>query len=83
MISYTSGTTGEPKGALISNSNLSSLILAVDNILTLNQTDRHISYLPLAHIFERAAYLECMAKKVPIFIFSGDMLKIKEDLQIA
>lgn len=83
MFSYTSGTTGEPKGAMISNFNLGAFLYAAEEWIDFNCYDRHISYLPLAHIFERAASLVCLQKCASIFIYNGDMLKIKEDLQIA
>ena len=52
---YTSGTTGTPKGVLMSHYNIlwtaESMSLAID----LPQSPRLVSYLPLAHIAERAA----------------------------
>lgn len=53
--SYTSGTTGNPKGAMLTHGNLLSVIAntyVVEN-LKLNKEDVHLSYLPLAHIFEK------------------------------
>jgi len=52
MIVYTSGTTGRPKGAMISHGNILGLIKAYDLIYRFNQTDEVISYLPLAHVLE-------------------------------
>ena len=49
---YTSGTTGVPKGVMLTNENIVSDI-NLDNELPTNEEDVHISYLPLAHIFER------------------------------
>lgn len=53
-ISYTSGTTGNPKGVMLSNGNLTSTLGSLSggdfNIL---HDDVHLSYLPMAHIFER------------------------------
>ncbi len=81
--SYTSGTTGEPKGAMISHKNMSSIIAAGQDILRLETTDLYVDYLPLAHIMERIGINFMHSKNVPIFIFSGDILKLKEDLAIA
>ena len=81
-ISYTSGTTGTPKGAVMTHKNLISLFTGVKKILKFNDKDVHISYLPLAHIFERAAFKLFMAESVKIGLYNGDVLKLKEDLAI-
>ncbi|MDN3651578.1 AMP-binding protein [Thalassotalea ponticola] len=52
-IVYTSGTTGAPKGAVISYKNLASAGHATMEAISANQHDRVVSYLPLAHITER------------------------------
>ncbi|KAL0426112.1 UNVERIFIED_CONTAM: Long chain acyl-CoA synthetase 4 [Sesamum radiatum] len=57
-IMYTSGTTGDPKGVMISNESILSIISGVNHHLeSMNQefseTDVFLSYLPLAHIFDR------------------------------
>ena len=51
---YTSGTTGEPKGAMLSHSNFVRTAAAGIQVMRLKgEGDRLISYLPLSHIFER------------------------------
>lgn len=50
---YTSGTTGDPKGVMLSHSNIISNVMAVKDIPPINQNDRALSYLPLCHIYER------------------------------
>ena len=53
-ISFTSGTTGDPKGAMLSHANLVATCAAVcKGEIPLGPNDVHLSYLPLAHIFER------------------------------
>lgn len=50
---YTSGTTGEPKGVLLSNKNILSNIRSILSIVTVTNQDTFLSYLPLAHAYER------------------------------
>jgi long-chain acyl-CoA synthetase len=52
MIVYTSGTTGQPKGAMISHSNIIHLAECFVEANPTCETDEVISYLPLSHVFE-------------------------------
>ena len=52
-ILYTSGTTGEPKGVLLTHANLVSNIQATIGLFPWSAGDVAISFLPLSHIFER------------------------------
>jgi len=53
-IVYTSGTTGPPKGAMISHeSNLHQIINGIQHIFQFTDRDSVLSYLPLCHILER------------------------------
>lgn len=52
-IVYTSGTTGNPKGVMLSYRAISSALLTVDEVFKIEQSDRFFSYLPLAHVAER------------------------------
>ena len=81
-VSYTSGTTGTPKGAVMTHKNLISIFAGVRDRLHFTHKDVHISYLPLAHIFERAAFKLFLAESVKIGLYNGDVLKLKEDLAI-
>jgi len=51
VIFYTSGTTGHPKGAMISNRNLFSNLVAAKERFDLRPNDRFIVYLPMFHSF--------------------------------
>jgi len=58
-ILYTAGTTGAPKGVMLSHSNLVSNVLACSKVFHLDESDVALSFLPLCHIFERTAcYLQ-------------------------
>ena len=50
---YTSGTTGPPKGAVLTHGNLGWTVDAVEAMVGLTPDDRLLSYLPLSHIAER------------------------------
>jgi len=53
ILVYTSGTTGPPKGAMISNENI--IVSIIGSVLTLpvTDTDEQVCFLPLCHILER------------------------------
>ncbi len=46
---YTSGTTGNPKGVILSHSNICSNLNAIHEVFTFNAEDRSLSFLPWAH----------------------------------
>lgn len=55
MLSYTSGTTGDPKGVKLTHGMLVNAICAANlrnGALPFNEADSYISYLPAAHSFE-------------------------------
>lgn len=52
---YTSGTTGQPKGAMLTQSNIASNVLACHEMIDIKNGDRTLSFLPLCHSFERTA----------------------------
>jgi long-chain acyl-CoA synthetase len=52
---YTSGTTGWPKGVELTHGNLLGNLEGVLQVLAVHPSDRFLSMLPLAHIFERTA----------------------------
>jgi long-subunit acyl-CoA synthetase (AMP-forming) len=63
MIIYTSGSTGQPKGVM---HNFEGITRATEGIIAgidFHAGDRAMSYLPLAHVFERA-YIECVSMVV-------------------
>jgi long-chain acyl-CoA synthetase len=54
-IIYTSGTTGEPKGVMLSHSNMVSNLIDSSNHFEFGDEDTALSVLPLSHVFERQA----------------------------
>lgn len=55
MIIYTSGSTGKPKGVVHNFKAMAVSCAGFQQVLKLTPEDRFLSYLPLAHVFERAA----------------------------
>lgn len=51
---YTSGTTGEPKGVMLTHRNLISNVEALLPLLDWSIDDLFLSFLPLAHVYERS-----------------------------
>ena len=49
---FTSGTTGEPKGVMLSHSNFCSLVANLHRVFKVTHRDRFLSVLPLFHTFE-------------------------------
>uniref|UniRef100_A0A4W5R1E6 long-chain-fatty-acid--CoA ligase n=1 Tax=Hucho hucho TaxID=62062 RepID=A0A4W5R1E6_9TELE len=62
VIMYTSGSTGIPKGVMISHSNIIAGITGMaERIPDLDETDTYIGYLPLAHVLELSAEMVCIS----------------------
>lgn len=52
---YTSGTTGTPKGTILTHDNILCNVEACSHLIKISDADECLSFLPLAHIFERMA----------------------------
>ncbi|KAG8217331.1 hypothetical protein J3R82DRAFT_5426 [Butyriboletus roseoflavus] len=78
---YTSGTTNRPKGAILTHGNLATS--AYSNVVGIPYPQNYclLSYLPLAHIYEREVELTCIAIGGCIGYFTGDPLRLLEDAQ--
>jgi long-chain acyl-CoA synthetase len=80
-IVFTSGTTGHPKGVMLSHRNLLENAAAGVAQVPIMGDDQFLSFLPLSHMFERTAgyYIPMMAGACVAFVRSIDQLA--EDLQ--
>lgn len=67
-ILYTSGTTGDSKGVMLTYGQYDAALRANDEVVPVSEKDRVINFLPFTHIFERGwAYL-CLSKGAQLFI---------------
>ena len=61
-ILYTSGTTGDPKGVVLTHNNLFSNAKALTSVIHVDETDTTLSFLPLSHILQRMVDLVFFSK---------------------
>ncbi|TRY84934.1 hypothetical protein DNTS_004025 [Danionella cerebrum] len=85
LICFTSGTTGNPKGAMITHrnvvSNCAAFIKVTQSTLNLGPQDVLISFLPLAHMFERVVEAVLLVHGARIGYFQGDIRLLMDDLK--
>ncbi|KAI0422399.1 AMP-binding enzyme [Xylaria grammica] len=81
-INYTSGTTGDPKGVVLTHANCVAGIAAGRATGQYSRNDTNISYLPVAHIYGRLIDQTALAEGASIGYFHGDMLELVDDLKI-
>ncbi len=65
-IVYTSGTTGVPKGVLLSHGNFASNINSLAEIILFHEKDTNLSFLPLSHVLERMVTLAFLSRGTTI-----------------
>ena len=80
-IVYTSGTTGRPKGVMLSHRNILSNADAGLQIISVHASDRFISFLPLSHMFERTVgcYISIIVGAETVY--ARGITELGEDLQ--
>ena len=77
---YTSGTTGNPKGVMLSHSNLMSNVIASSVVHPYGPESKSLSFLPLCHIYERMLNYHFQYKGVSIY-YAENMGTIVNDLK--
>ena len=66
---YTSGTSGEPKGAMLTHSNFdAALKIHKQHLSMITENDTSMCFLPLSHIFEKAWTYFCLYMGIEVYI---------------
>ncbi|MBN2465835.1 long-chain fatty acid--CoA ligase, partial [candidate division WOR-3 bacterium] len=81
-IVYTSGTTGEPKGAMLSHRNLLSNVNTAIPIFNIDENDILVSFLPLCHLFERTCGYYCVLMAGGCIAYAESLQTIRDDVQL-
>ena len=66
ILTYTSGTTGPPKGAMITQRNMLFMMNALQRCYGIRETDEQLGFLPLAHVAGRMFYTFCVLESCSI-----------------
>ena len=77
---YTSGTTGEPKGVMLSHSNLITNAIDASEKFVFSGRDVSLSVLPLSHVFERGGMYVYIKTGMQVF-FAESIDKVPENLK--
>jgi long-chain acyl-CoA synthetase len=80
-ICYTSGTTGTPKGVLVTHANFVSAVNAYRPLIQANRDDVYFSFLPLPHVAERFLHAMMITEGAAIGFYHGSVARILEDVQ--
>eukprot|EP00047_Mylnosiga_fluctuans_P017984 m.66010 g.66010 ORF g.66010 m.66010 type:complete len:695 (-) comp7368_c1_seq2:51-2135(-) len=82
-IMYTSGTTGDPKGVMLTHTNVTAAAAGLHLTgFDITPADSYLSYLPLAHCFEACMQLMCMCGGGAIGFYQGDARLVIDDVKV-
>ncbi|XP_064320222.1 long-chain-fatty-acid--CoA ligase 5 [Phalacrocorax carbo] len=85
IVCFTSGTTGNPKGAMLTHQNVvanaAAFLRSTENAVECTSSDITISYLPLAHMFERVVQTVVYSCGAKVGFFQGDIKLLTDDMK--
>ena len=81
-IVYTSGTTGKPKGVMLTHDNVLSNVKSFSQVIDVGSDDVFLSFLPFSHTFERTVTFYFTLFLGAEVGFARSVLKLAEDLKI-
>ncbi|XP_028771018.1 long chain acyl-CoA synthetase 1-like isoform X2 [Neltuma alba] len=84
-IMYTSGTSGDPKGVVLTHENITSFVRGMDLFLEqfeekMTEEDVYLSFLPLAHSLDRTIEEYFFHKGASVGYYHGDLKALRDDL---
>ena len=79
---YTSGTTGVPKGAILTHRNIVSNAVSAASLFPMGPTDRSLSFLPWAHAMGQTADLHALFRLGVAIGINGSVASLLENLQL-
>ena len=77
---YTSGTTGPPKGCMLTHTNFLATTRMYEEQLHFNETHSLYQFLPLAHVLARVAQVVALSAGAKVIYWTGDPAKIVDEL---
>jgi len=80
VLMYTSGTTDMPKAVMLTHGNMVSCAAAVQTFTGMVKEDVYMSYLPLAHIFEREGMTAFLGVGASVGFYTGNVAKLVDDI---
>ncbi|XP_014813491.1 PREDICTED: long-chain-fatty-acid--CoA ligase 5 [Calidris pugnax] len=85
IVCFTSGTTGNPKGAMLTHQNVvanaAAFLRSTENVVECTSSDITMSYLPLAHMFERVVQTVVYSCGAKVGFFQGDIRFLTDDMK--
>ncbi|XP_068254176.1 long-chain-fatty-acid--CoA ligase 5 isoform X2 [Nyctibius grandis] len=85
IVCFTSGTTGNPKGAMLTHQNVvansAAFLRCTEDTFECTSSDITMSYLPLAHMFERVVQTVIYSCGAKVGFFQGDIKLLTDDMK--
>lgn len=85
VFSYTSGTTGDPKGVKITHKMIMACMYSINirfKDVPISEKDTYISYLPASHVFEQGLISTSIIYGMKCGFFNGNPLKMIDDMSV-